>query len=151
MTTNPVEVVLTDRGSARVQRALAAISIAASVAGGVVVAFSDQAWWAIVLWELGLLVVVFGMLALWTTASDDADQTAALREAGTLVRGEVTDKTVFDVSDAIMYELTLRIPVPGGGFEDRHRCSRSECTAVLTGGQVTVLLDATTRTWAVVH
>ncbi|MET9230287.1 hypothetical protein [Lentzea sp. NPDC003310] len=151
MTTSPVEVVLTDRGSARVQRVLAAVTIAASVASGVWLAFSGQAWWAIILWELGLLVVVFGMLALWTTAAESAEQTEALRAAGRAVLGEVTGKTVFDASDAVMYELTLWIPVPGGGFEDRHRCSRAGCTDVERGGRVTVLLDAATRTWAVIH
>ncbi|USX55166.1 hypothetical protein [Lentzea sp. HUAS12] len=151
MTTNPVEVVLTDRGSARVQRALAAVTIAASVASGVVLAFSGLAWWAIMLCEFGLLVVVFGMLALWSTAAEFADQTDALRAAGALAQSEVTDKTVFDASDAVMYELTLWIPVRDGGFEDRHRCSRPECTAVEVGQRVTVLLDAATRTWAVVH
>ena len=130
---------------------LAGVTIAATVAGMAVLAFSDDPWWAIMLWELGMLVVVLLMVALWATAAESAKETVALRAAGTTVLGEVVDKTVVDDHDEIYYELTFWVPLPGGGFEARHRCSRTACSVQEPGGRLTVLVDPVVRTWGVVH
>jgi hypothetical protein len=130
---------------------LAGIALAAVVGGMAVTAFSDQPWWAIVLEELALLVLVFIALAIWVTASDSAKKTVALRAAGTEVLGEVTEKTESDDGDDVYYELTIRIPLPDGGFEGRHRCRRSACADRRPGGQIPLLVASRLRLWAVVH
>ncbi|WP_434443487.1 hypothetical protein [Lentzea sp. E54] len=153
MTTNPAEVSLTSPRSALAQRVLAGVTIAATAAGMVLFAFSDEPWWAIALWELGMLVVVFLMLALWATATESAKETVALRASSTTVAGEILDGSVYEESDDITYELTLWIPLPDGGFQVRHRCSHHVCSAAAKrgDGQLTVLVDPKVHTWAVVH
>jgi hypothetical protein len=149
--TNPAEVTLTSPRSALAQRVLAGVALAAIVVGMAVLAFSDQPWWGIVLEELVLLVVVFIVLAIWFSASDSAKKTVALRAAGTEVLGEVTGKTESDDGDDVYYELTIRIPLPEGGFQGHHRCRRSICAAREPGGQIPVLVASRLRLWAVVH
>ncbi|MGW6929000.1 hypothetical protein ACWGE0_02985 [Lentzea sp. NPDC054927] len=151
MTTSPAEVVLTSRNSAKVQRALAGVSIAASVAGGAALVFSGQPWWAILLWELGILVTVLFLLAIWSSAASDAQETAALIAAGTKVLGDVIDNTRYDETDTVYHLLTVWIPLPDGGFQARHRCSQAECTSLEPGGRLTVLVDPAVHTWAVLH
>lgn len=145
------EVTLTSPRSALAQRVLAGIALAAVVGGMAVTAFSDQPWWAIVLEELALLVVVFLFLALWFSATDSARKTVTLRAAGTEMLGEVTEKTESDDGDEVYYELTIRISLPDGGFEARHRCRRSVCAARQPGGQIPLLVAPRLRLWAVVH
>ena len=153
MAAKPAEVSLTSRGAALAQRVLAVVTIAALAGGLVAFIVSGEPWWATALWGLCLLVVVVLMLALWFTAGESARQTAALRAVGTTVLGEVVDSSVFEESDEITYELTLRVPSPDGGVEVRHRCSRYVCSeaAKRGAGHLTVLVDPGVRTWAVVH
>jgi len=113
--------------------------------------FSGEPWWAILLWDLGMLFVALIMLAIWGSAGQSAKETAALVAAGKQVLGEVTDKSVYDDSDDVYYDLTVWIPLPDGGFEVTHRCSHSGCSARRTGEKLTVLVDPVVRTWAVVH
>ncbi|MFD4637703.1 hypothetical protein ACFWN2_10340 [Lentzea sp. NPDC058436] len=101
MTTNPAEVVLTSPRSALAQRVLSGVTIAALAGGMAVLAFSDEPWWAIALWELGMLVVVVIMLALWASAGESAKETAALRANGTTVVAEVLDSTSRDDSETV--------------------------------------------------
>ncbi|MFC3893105.1 hypothetical protein ACFOWZ_16650 [Lentzea rhizosphaerae] len=151
MATNPAEVTLTSPRSALAQRVLAGLVLAAIVGGMAVLAFSDQPWWGIVLEELALLVLVFIVLAIWVTAGDSAEKTVALRAAGTEVLGEIIEKTESDDGDDVYYELTIRIPLPDGDFEGRHRCRRSGCAARRPGGQIPLLVASRLRLWAVVH
>lgn len=151
MTTNPAEVTLTSPGSATAQRVIAGLALSATVAGMAVLAFSGEPWWAILLWELGLLVVVFIMLALWFSAADSAKETVALQAVGTTVLAEVFDKTVFEDSDEVYYELTFWVPLPDGGFQAKHRCSRTSCSVQEPGGRLTVLVDPKLHTWGIVH
>ncbi|MFJ5985761.1 hypothetical protein [Lentzea sp. NPDC092896] len=145
MTANPVEVSLTSPRSALVQRVLAGLTITALAGGMTAVAVSDESWWSILLWELGMLVVVVLMLALWSTAGESAKETASLRAKGTTVVAEVLDSTAHDDGESVSHELTLWIP-SGGGFQVYHRCDRYE------GQQhFEVLVDPVVRTWAVVH
>lgn len=133
------------------QRVIAGASIAAVLAGGVVLVFSDEPWWAILLWELALLVALFLLLALWSSAADDAREAAALVAAGTKVPGEILDKTVYDDNDTVYHLLTVRVALPDGGFEARHRCRHAECTSLEPGERVTVIVDPKSRAWAVLH
>ncbi|MEV6235106.1 hypothetical protein [Lentzea sp. NPDC051838] len=151
MTTNPPEVTFTSRKSAVAQRVIAGVSIVAVAAGAIALAFSGEPWWAIALWELGLLVTLMFLLAVFSSARSDADETAALVAAGTKVTGEVMDKTLYDTGDSIYYLLTVSVPLPDGGFEARHRCSQQECKDLEPGGRITVLVDPQTRAWAVLH
>ncbi|MEU0877351.1 hypothetical protein ABZ345_02030 [Lentzea sp. NPDC005914] len=149
MTTTPAEVSLTSRSSAIVQRVFAGVTLAAVVAAMVVLGFSGEPWWAITLWELGLLVTVFLMLALWSSAGESAKGTTALLAGGTKVLGEVTEKGVTDDGEATFYEIRLRIPVAGDGFHAWHRCPR--CSDLEIGNRIHVLVDPDARTWAVAH
>ncbi|HEX8868694.1 MAG TPA: hypothetical protein VF821_23745 [Lentzea sp.] len=151
MTTNPAEVVLTSRGSATVQRVLAGVSIVATLAGGVAIALTGQVWWAVLLQELGVLVLLLVLLALWGSAGANAEETTALVAAGEQVHAEVTEISRYDNGEGWMYELTLRIPLPDGDVETLHRCTRSECAQRPPGSRVVVLIDHTTRNWAVLH
>ncbi|MGI5498638.1 hypothetical protein [Lentzea sp. CA-135723] len=151
MTTTPTEVTLTSRGSAIAQRVLAGVSLVGVVAGMVLAGFSDGPWWAILLWELALLVTAFIMLAIWSSAGDSARETTALEAAGTRVLSEVTDKSLYDDSDEKYYDLTLWLPLPDGGFEVGHRCGRPECAELRPGARLPVLVDPRTRAWAVLH
>ena len=146
MVANPAEVTLTTPRSALVQRVIAGAAIAALAGGMAVLAFSDQAWWAILLWELGMFVVLFGMLALFSSAGESAKETSALRARGTVVVAEVLGSTAHDDGESVSHELRLWVPVPGGGFEVHHRCDRYD------GEQhFHVLVDPVVRTWGVVH
>jgi len=145
VTTNPAEVTLTSPRSALAQRVVAGLAIAAVVPAMVWLVFSAQPWWAIALWEFGLLVVLFGMLAIWSTAAESAKETVALRATGTTVAAEVLDSTAHDDGEGVSHELTLWIP-SGDGFEVHHRCGH------YNGEQrLMVLVDPVVRTWAVVH
>ncbi|GHH33498.1 hypothetical protein [Lentzea cavernae] len=145
MTTNPAEVTLTSRSAARVQRVLSAISIAAVLAGGVAIALSGLRWWAIMLWELGLLLVLFVLAALWSSVSSEEQKTAALRAKGIAAVAQVLDSTREDDGETVTHVLTLWIP-SGGGFEVHHRCGHHDGERHLE-----VLVDPETHTWAVVH
>ncbi|GGM85814.1 hypothetical protein GCM10011609_22540 [Lentzea pudingi] len=145
MAPNPSEVSLTSPRSALAQRVFAGFTITAVAGGMAVLAFSDEPWWAILLWELAMLVVVVLMLALWATAGESAKETAALRARATAVVAEVLDSTRHDDGETVSHELTLWIP-SGGGFQVHHRCDRYEGEQHLE-----VLVDPVVRTWAVVH
>ncbi|HUQ61417.1 hypothetical protein [Lentzea sp.] len=151
MAPNPAEVSLTSPRSAVAQRVIAGLSAAAVVAAMVVLALSGQPWWAILLWDLGLLVVVFIMLAIWFTAGESAKQTTALLAVGKQVLGEVVGRTEDDDGEDVHYELALWVPLPDGGFQATHRCRRAECSRRQPGDRLTVLVDPKVRTWAVPH
>ncbi|HEX7301480.1 hypothetical protein [Lentzea sp.] len=146
MTTRPTEVVLTSRGSAVVQRVLAGVSIAGAVAGAVAVALSDQPWWGVALCELGILVGVFVLMAIWSSATENAKDTTALRATGKTVLADVLDSEAHDDGESTSHRLTMWIPVPDGGFEVGHWCHRYDGEQ-----QLPVLIDPATRTWAVIH
>lgn len=146
MTTNPAEVTLTSPRSALAQRVVAGFGLAATVAGMVALAFSGEPWWAIVLWELGLLVAVIFCAAIWSSAGSDAQETVALRAKGTVVVAEVLDSTAEDDGDSISHVLRLWIPVSGDGFEVHHRCHHYDGEK-----HVSVLVDPVVRTWGVIH
>ncbi len=128
---------------------LAVVTLAATAAGMVVVGSSEGPWWAITVAELVMLVVVFLMLALWSSAGEDARETAALLAAGTKVLGEVVHKSVTDDGEDTSYELALWIPLPDGGFRAWHLCSR--CSDLSVGNRIHVLVDPQIHTWAVLH
>ncbi|MET9631936.1 hypothetical protein ABZX92_31175 [Lentzea sp. NPDC006480] len=140
------EVVLTSRGSALVQRIISGVSLAGTLVGMVVLAFSDEPWWAIVLWELGLLVGALVCVAIWSSAGSDAKDTVALRATGTVAVAEVLESTREDDGDSYSHLLKLWIPVSGDGFEVHHRCHHYSDEQ-----QVRVLVDPATRTWGALH
>ncbi|KOV83129.1 hypothetical protein [Nocardia sp. NRRL S-836] len=146
MTTTPAEVVLTSRGSARVQKVLAGASIIAAVAGGVAFALSDLPWWGLALCELGMLVVVLLMMALWSSASANAQETTALRATGRTVLADVLDSEAHDDGESTSHRLTLWIPLGDSGFEASHWCHHFDGQQ-----QFQVLIDPATRTWGVMH
>lgn len=146
MTTRPTEVVLTSRGSALIQRVLAGVSIVAAAAGGIAVALSDQPGWGIALCELGILVGVFVLMAIWSSAAENAKETTALRATGKTVLADILDSEAHDDGESISHQLTMWIPVSDSGFEVGHWCHRYDGEQ-----QLPVLIDPATRTWAVIH
>ncbi|MEU7476786.1 hypothetical protein AB0A63_12450 [Lentzea sp. NPDC042327] len=146
MTTNPAEVVLTSRGSATAQRVIAGASLVGIAAIGVVVALSDLPWWGIALTELGVVLIALIMMAIWSSAAEDAKQTTALRATGTTVLADVLGSEAHDDGESTSHLLTLWVPVPGGGFEVGHWCHRYDGEQ-----QLPVLVDPVTRVWGVVH
>ena len=146
VTTNPSEVTLTSPRSALAQRVLAGTALVATVGIMAVPVFFDEPWWVIVLWELGMLVVVVILLALWASAGESAKETASLRARGITVTAEVLDSTEHDDGESVSHSLTLWIPVPDGGFEVSHRRHRYHGEQHLE-----VLVDPVVRTWAVVR
>jgi hypothetical protein len=145
VTTNPAEVVLTSPRSALAQRVFSGFTIAALAGGMALLAFSDEPWWAIALWELGMLFVVVIMFALWSSAGESARETVSLRARGTTVVAEVLDSTEHDDGESVSHSLRLWIPV-SGGFEVHHKCNHYDGEQHLR-----VLVDPVVRTWGVVH
>ncbi|KJK50602.1 hypothetical protein UK23_10135 [Lentzea aerocolonigenes] len=140
------EVVLTSRASALVQRIISGVSLAGALVGMVVLAFADEPWWAVVLGELGLLVSALICVAIWSAAGSEAKDTVALRATGTVAFAEVLESTREDDGDSCSHVLKLWVPVPGDGFEVRHRCHHYSGEQ-----QVRVLVDPATRTWGALH
>ncbi|MFD4675949.1 hypothetical protein ACFWNN_39925 [Lentzea sp. NPDC058450] len=146
MTTTAAEVVLTNPAIAVAQRAFAGTVAAALAVGMVALAFSDEPWWAIVLWELALLGGVSVMYAVWSSAGRSAARTTALHAKGTTATAEVVSSTKDFDGESVTHDLTLWIPLEDSGFEVRH-----QCTSYRDQKHLPVLVDPSDRTWAVVH
>jgi hypothetical protein len=140
------EVILTSPKSAVGQRVVSGFGFVCTLTGMVVLAFSGQPWWAIVLWELALLVTLLFCAAIWSSAGSDARDTVALRAKGIVVTADVLESTREDHGESVDHVLKLWIPVRGGGFEVHHRCHHYEGEQ-----QVRVLVDPASRTWGALH
>ncbi|MEU4766128.1 hypothetical protein AB0H12_23000 [Actinosynnema sp. NPDC023794] len=136
--------------SAKVVGLLSALATAGLVGYGVVVSGS---WWlSVIIAVCGALAVpvVVGMTA---SVAHDAERTAALEAAGTRVRADVVRAERVERADDVIYEIVLRIPLPDGAtFDVEHRCGHYSCAATRTSATGRpVVVDPTTRTWAVIH
>ncbi|MGI5500383.1 hypothetical protein [Lentzea sp. CA-135723] len=146
MTTTPAEVVLTNPATAVAQRAFAGTVAAALAVGVVALPFSGGPWWAIVLSELVVLVGVFVMYRVWSSAGTSASRTTALRARGTATTAEVVSSTKDFDGESVTHELKLWIPLEDSGFEVHHQCNHYRGEQNLE-----VLVDPADRTWAVLH
>ncbi|CCH27863.1 hypothetical protein ABZ816_06660 [Actinosynnema sp. NPDC047251] len=154
MTDVPPEVSRTSRrtaGFGKVIGVVSALGTAAVVVFGVVEA---ESWWlSVVIGVCGVfaVLVVLGMVA---AVGRDAEQTAALDAVGTRVRAEVVRAERVETADDVVYEIGLRIPLPDGtAFDVEHRCGHHTCAAATREAATSrpVVVDPTTRAWAVVH
>lgn len=137
--------------AAKLVGVLTALSTAGIVVYGIVVSGS---WWlSLIIGVCGALAVliVMGMMA---AIAEDAEKTAALEAVGTRVQAEVVEAERVDTGDDVVYEIVLRIPLPDGTtFDVEHRCSHHACAAATRQSATArpVIVDPTTRVWAVIH
>jgi hypothetical protein len=152
--TASTEVQLTTWRSARLQQVIVSVSLLGAIVGGVVSVVMDPQWWVILIWAVAALVLLFLLLGLWSAATDSARATDALKRSGVMTRADVIEGEEVVESDEIRYELTLEIrPVGHEAFTVVHRCNENRCkdAAGNVPTSITALVDAATRTWAVVH
>jgi hypothetical protein len=152
--TASTEVQLTSWRSARWQQVLVALALVGTVVGAAFAIASDPQWWVILIWAIAALVLLALLIGLWVAAAESARATDALRKSGVLTRADVLDGQRVDEDDEIRYVLTLEIrPVEHDAFMVTHRCRDERCRAAASAAptSITTLVDAPTRTWAVVH
>ncbi|XVS60595.1 hypothetical protein ACQPYE_19985 [Actinosynnema sp. CA-299493] len=130
---------------------LSVLSMVGIAVYGIVV--SDSWWLSLIIGvSVGLVgLVVVGMMA---SIADDATRTAALEAVGTRVRAEVVEAERVEGADDVVYEIVLRVPLPDGAtFDVEHRCSHHTCAAATRASATSrpVIVDPTTRAWAVIH
>lgn len=150
----PTEVALTSRSSARWQKGVVAVSLVGTVAGAVVAIATDPQWWVILIWVAASLILILIMLGLWAAANQSASATEELRKSGVVTRADVINGERVTQDDEIRYVLTLEIrPVGHDAFTVTHSCSNYKCAEVVNNvpTTITVLADAATRSWAVLH
>ena len=148
------EVQLTSGRSARWQKGLVAASLIGTLVGAAVAVASDPPWWVIRIWAGTALVLTLILVALWASAGEAADLTAVLEKSGVATRADVIHGAIVDDGEQLRSELTLEIrPVGSEAFTVTHRCGDSGCKAAATSvpTTITVLVDASTRTWAAMH
>jgi len=94
-------------------------------------------------------------LGLWFTAEHDARATEELQRSGVVTRADVVHSTeVTDGEEGTRYVLTLEIrPVGHDPFTVTHRCRKDSCEEAMSNlpSTITTLVDASTRTWAILH
>ena len=130
------------------------VSLAAAIAGAVFSIVVEPAWWMILIWAFVLLVMVLIWGGVWYSMGESAAATEQLRTSGVVTRAEVLSGARFDEDDEIWYELTLEIrPVAHEPFTVVHHCHKWHCKQAEQDAPTTItaLVDATTRTWAVIH
>lgn len=148
------EVILTSRGSARVQKILVGVSLAGAVIGAGIAVASGGQWWEIGLWMLASTVLFVILAGLWFAADDSARATEKLQRTGTITRADVIAAGVEETEDDTRAVLALEIrPVGSEAFMVSHNCRSQGCRQAGENlpTTLTALVDASTRTWAVVH
>jgi hypothetical protein len=155
VTTSYSEVDLTKSVSARIQRYAAFSAIYWAVGGGVLVAvFTDQPWWAILLWELLALLIVALSVVWLASVAKSAGDALRLYRSGTFAFGVVREGRRYGDGDAAACELTLMLrPAEGLPVQVSHRCDREQCVELADrrGAQVKSLINTLERTWGVWH
>jgi cation transport ATPase len=150
----PTEIQLTTWRSARWQQAIAGVSLLATLVGAAVAIATQPEWWVVLIWVVAALVLLIILIGLWFAATASARATDALRKSGVATRADVIHGEELVESDEIRYELTLQIrPVGREAFTVIHRCTEDRCKEAASNAptSITALVDAATRTWAVVH
>ena len=146
------EVILTSRGSARIQKILVGGSLVGAVVGAGFAVTSDAQWWEVAIWMVVSTILFLILAGLWFSAEDNARATERLQRTGVATRADVLATSVEETDDDIRAVLTLEIrPVESENFIVSHRCSTPECRRAQPDSTITTLVDASTRTWAVIH
>ncbi|MEU4443750.1 hypothetical protein AB0K14_20425 [Actinosynnema sp. NPDC050801] len=130
---------------------LTALSLVGIVVYGIVVSGS---WWLSLIIVVGSGLAVLIVLGMMASVADDARKTAALEAVGTRVQAGVVAAEQVETADDVVYEIVLRIPLPDdAAFDVEHRCSHYPCAAATRQSATTrpVIVDPTTRVWAVIH
>ena len=152
--TPSTEVDFTTRGSSRLIKTVVVLSIVGIAVGMGFVLASSPEWWAALILLIIALVMAVLLLGLFFAVGDSARQTDALRRTGVETRTDVVSATIEDWHEDTVYELVLDIrPSTGESFTATHRCTKARCreTAAAAPTTITALVDASTRTWAVIH
>ena len=146
------EVILTSRGSARVQKILVGGSLIGAVVGAGFAVTSDAQWWEVAIWMVVSTILFLILAGLWFSAEDNARATELLQKTGIVTRADVIASEVEQTDEDTRAILTLEIrPVESENFTVSHRCSTPECRKAQPPSTITTLVDASTRTWAVIH
>ncbi|PRB14786.1 hypothetical protein [Microbacterium sp. MYb62] len=146
---------LTSRRGAVGQRITAGLLVASGVIGfAVSVPALFGWWWSLVLLGFACLLIVLLGIGLWINAGVSAHATITLKETGVPVDLPVV--AAFETTDeSVRYQLQLRLPEPAGGQEYLvHSCGYHGCVAAgraAPHAELPVLLDATRKTWGVIH
>lgn len=130
---------------------LSALSMVGIAVYGIVVSGS---WWLSLIIGVCVALVVLIVVGMVVSVADDASRTAALEAVGTRVQADVVEAERVEGADDVVYEIVLRIPLPDGTtFDVEHRCSHHACAAATRQSATTrpVIVDPTTRVWAIVH
>lgn len=147
------QVDLTSRRGGAGQRITAVILAVVGVAGFAMSFRSLEPWW----WEFALMafgcaLIVLLAAGLWINAGTSVASTVTLKETGTPIALPVVG--AFETSDeGLRYQLRLRLPTADEEFVV-HACGDHRCVAAgraAPEAELPVLLDAESRTWAVVH
>jgi ABC-type nickel/cobalt efflux system permease component RcnA len=152
--TATTEVHLTSRRSARWQQGLVAFALLGTIVGVGFAITTDPQWWVILVWTVAAVVLLVILIGLWFAARESARASQWLHESGEVTRADVLDGERVDEDDEVRYVLTLEIrPVGHDAFTVTHRCGHERCRAAAEAAPtaITALVDASRRTWAVVH
>ena len=108
-----------------------------TIAGGTVMVFTvDMPWWAAVLIELGLLLIMLPLgFSIWSDAAEHKSDTERLLRAGRPAVAEITGVEVVtpDADSADVHVLTLRVTGDGvPEFEAKYRCDADKVNVVGT-------------------
>ncbi|WP_435748770.1 hypothetical protein [Microbacterium sp. PMB16] len=144
---------LTSRRGGTGQRITAVILAVVGVAG-FATSFRSLGpwWWEFALMAFGCAVIVLLAAGLWINAGTSVASTVTLKETGTPVALPVV--AAFETTDeGLRYQLQLRLPTAEEEYVV-HACGDPRCVAAgraAPDAELPVLLDASKKTWAVVH
>lgn len=152
--TGSTEVTLTTWRSARWEKGIVAVSLACTIVGAAVAIATDPQWWVILIWGVVGLIMLLLFVGVWDSANESARATDKLRGSGVVTRADVVaGERVID-GDDVHYLLTLEIcPVGHEPFTVTHSCGSFRCQEAANNvpTTTTALVDASTRSWAVIH
>lgn len=145
---------MTGPRASRVERLFAAMLIATGPMMVGIAAVHGPGWWPVLLAALAALLMLVIGLAMWFSAAQRLEDTAALKVSGIAGRAELIAADEVGDEDTV-YLLTLRITAPGiEPVEVAHRCRKESCRRMGEQGppgELAVLIDPATRAWAVTH
>ncbi|SMC77261.1 hypothetical protein SAMN05660733_01577 [Lentzea albidocapillata] len=116
----------------------------------VLLPFSGQAWWVVLVGELLLVLLVIFCAMAWTTRPEPARTALTLFNTGKPVMSTVLGGKACDGGG---YELALSIRSDALHLKASHRCDHPNCTRTggRPGSQIPVLVAPDARTWGVLH
>lgn len=148
------ETELTTRTFARVTVLIAVLAIIGILVGTAAV-WPGISWGARIIWVGAAVAGTVLFILVGRTVSTQVRPAEALRASGVEIVADVLSAKVEDWhDDGNRYELRLLLrPSDGDEFMVTHRCGTNRCRDAAKNAPTTiaVLVDGSTRTWAVIH